>query len=171
MEKKNKFLIIFKENIVYIIILITIILVRIFIVSPVRVDGKSMNNTLFNNDILLLKKFDKSYDRFDVVVFKYKNMKLVKRVIGLPGEHIKYKDNVLYVNDKAIDEDMIEIKTSNFDLSQLGFEVIPNDYYFVVGDNRINSQDSRYIGLIPKSDILGTADFVIFPINHFGKFK
>lgn len=162
----------FKDNFIYIGILILIILLRVFVITPVRVDGKSMNNTLYNGDILLLKKFDKSYDRFDVVVLKYEGSKLIKRIIGLPGEHIKYDDNVLYVNGEKVVENFTDIKTPDFDISQKGVEVVPEDYYFVVGDNRINSNDSRYsVGFVKKSDILGTVNFVIFPFNRFGSFK
>ena len=169
----NKVLLFFKENIIYIGVLLTIILVRIFIISPVRVDGPSMNNTLYNGDILLLKKFDKSFDRFDVVVFKYKGTQLVKRIIGLPGEHVRYKDNVLYINGEEVKEGFTDIKTPDFDLSQKGnVLVIPDGYYFVVGDNRQNSNDSRYeVGFVKKSDIIGTVDFVIFPFKRFGSFK
>lgn len=168
----DKFLLFLKENIIYIGIILAIILIRCFIVTPVRVDGPSMNNTLYNGDILLLKKFDKSFDRFDVVVFDYKGSRLVKRIIGLPGEHIRFKDNVLYVNGEEVKQDMIEIKTPDFDISQKGVDVIPKDYYFVVGDNRVNSNDSRYqVGFVKKSDIVGTVNFVLFPFKRFGSFK
>ena len=157
-----------KEIIPYIIIIIVAILIRTFIVTPVQVDGESMYPTLDNNEILLLKKYDRSYERFDIVVFNYNNSKLVKRIIGLPGEYVEYKENELYINNVKIDFEL-DTYTYDFKLSELGFKQIPDDYYLVLGDNRTNSIDSRRIGLIPKEDILGTTTFSIFPFNKFGK--
>ena len=84
-----------KELVPYIVIIVVVVLIRTFIVTPVQVDGESMYPTLLDNQILILKKYDHSYDRFDIVVFKYNNSKLVKRVIGLPGETVSYKNNIL----------------------------------------------------------------------------
>lgn len=167
-KSKNKLFSILKEVSIYILIIIVVILIRTFIVTPVRVDGDSMNDNLKNGEILLLKKYDKSFERFDVIVFKYKNEKLVKRIIGLPGEKVVYKDNKLYINDEYIEEDMIDKKTYDFDLRQLGFDTIPNDYYFVMGDNRTNSTDSRIIGLVSKEYILGSTNFILFPFDKLG---
>lgn len=168
-KKENKLLNFFKEIAIYALIIIVVVLVRTFIITPVRVDGDSMNDNLKNGEILLLKKYDKSFERFDVIVFKYKNEKLVKRIIGLPGESIAYKDNKLYINDKYVEEDMIDKKTYDFDLRELGFDTIPNNYYFVMGDNRTNSTDSRIIGLVNKDDILGSTNFILFPFNKLGR--
>ena len=82
-----------KSIVPYIIILITVILIRTFIVTPVSVDGSSMYPNLKDGNILLLKKFDKSYSRFDIVVLNYGKDRLVKRIIGLPGEHVEYRDS------------------------------------------------------------------------------
>lgn len=158
-----------KELIPYIIIIIVVVLVRSFIITPVKVDGPSMEKTLYDGDILLLEKYDKDYERFDVVVLKYNNDKLVKRVIGLPGDRVEYKHDTLYINGEEIEESFINEKTENFSLKELGYNVIPEGYYFVVGDNRNNSLDSRYIGLIKKDDIEGKVIFRIFPFKSFGK--
>lgn len=157
-----------KEIIPYIIIIVVVVLIRSFIITPVQVDGASMYPTLDNNEILILKKYDKSYERFDIIVFNYNDSKLVKRIIGLPGETISYKNNELYINDEKIDDVDLEVITGDFDLSDLGYTVIPEDYYFVLGDNRNNSVDSRRIGLVSGDDILGTTSFSIFPFNKFG---
>ncbi len=138
-----------KELVPYIVIIVVVVLIRTFIVTPVQVDGESMYPTLLDNQILILKKYDHSYDRFDIVVFKYNNSKLVKRVIGLPGETVSYKNNILYINNKEIDNIKLDAYTYDFDLSEIGFDKIPEGYYFVLGDNRINSLDSRIKFLIP----------------------
>lgn len=161
---------ILKEVIPYVLIVIIVVVIRTYVVTPVKVQGDSMIPTLKNKEILLLKKYDKKYERFDIIVFKTEDDKLVKRVIGLPGEHIKYVDNKLYVNDKLV-KDAIDVETENFDLNYLGVDKIPEGYYFVLGDNRGNSTDSRLIGLIDEKTILGSTSFSIFPFSTFGKVK
>ena len=132
-----------------------------------------MYPTLKDGEILLLKKYDKSIERFDIVVVNIGKTKIVKRVIGLPGETIEYKNNKLYVNNKEIEEEFLnaEIKTSDFDLEKLIIDKIPENYYFVVGDNRNDSTDSRILGVISKEDIVGVTNFSIFPFDRFGSVK
>lgn len=157
-----------KELIPYVIIIVVVVLIRTFIITPVQVDGNSMYPILKNNEILLLKKYDKKYKRFDIVVLNYNNSKLIKRIIGLPGEHIEYKDNKLYVNGKYIKENFKRnTETSDFEIDKK----IPKDYYFVMGDNRDNSTDSRIIGFISKDDIDGVSDIALFPFDRFGSVK
>ena len=155
-----------KELIPYVIIVIVVVLLRAFIVTPVRVSGNSMHDTLIDGDILLLKKYDKSYDRYDIVVFDKDDEMLIKRVIGLPGEYIEIKDSEIYINDKKIKDIETDLFTSDFNKI-----MIPADSYFVLGDNRIVSNDSRYFGPVDKKYIRGTVSFTIFPFNHFGKIK
>lgn len=151
---------IIKEAIPYIIILAVVILIRTFVVTPVIVSGTSMNNTLKDGEILLLNKLDKKYERYDIVVFDYEDSKLVKRIIGLPGETVKYDDGKLYINGEETEDSFATI-THNFELS----EVIPEGYYFVMGDNRNNSSDSRIIGLISEEQINGTTTISLWPIK------
>lgn len=150
-----------KELAPYVIITIVVVLIRTFIVTPVQVDGRSMAPTLKNNEILILNKFDHSIERFDIVVLDYGDDKLVKRIIGLPGEYIKYVDSKLFVNGKEINESFIDVETNDFKLEAIGYTKIPTGYYFVVGDNRGDSQDSRIIGLIKKDSIKGTVSLSI----------
>ena len=165
-EKKN----IFKELLPYIIIVLVVVLIRTFIVTPVQVEGTSMVPTLKDNEILILKKYDHSFERFDVVVFKYNNDKLIKRVIGLPGDAVEYKDNKLYINGEYVKEDFSRNSdTADFKLEDIGLDKVPEDCYFVMGDNRNNSTDSRIIGVVSKDTIQGATNFSIFPFDTFGK--
>ena len=159
-----------KELIPYIIIIIAALLIRTFIFTPVKVDGTSMYPTLEDGEILILKKYDKSYQRFEIAVIKHDNDMLVKRIIGLPGENVKYKNNKLYINGKKIEEPLY-LETENFSLSNLGYTKIPDDYYLVLGDNRYNSTDSRIFGLVKKEDILGITSLRIWPLNKIGIIK
>ena len=154
-----------KEYFWYIIILIVVILVKSFVVSTVRVNGNSMHKTLHNKDLMILNKIKynfKNVERFDIVVVKYENHYIIKRVIALPGEVIEYKDNVLYINDRKVQDKYNSIEQDDFSL-ELG-----NDEYFVMGDNRGDSLDSRIIGPIDKDDIMGNSEFIIFPFTRFG---
>lgn len=158
-----------KDSISFIIIILTIILVRLFIVTPVRVDGPSMNDTLHDGDILLLDKYDNKYERFEIVVFNYSGERLIKRVIGLPGEVVSYKNNKLYINGNEIEDNYGLGYTEDFELKNLNLTKIPDNEYLVMGDNRNDSLDSRYFGTISKDKILGSVKYRLFPFNKFGK--
>lgn len=159
-----------KELLPYLIIIIVVVLIRSFIVTPVRVQGSSMFPTLHDGEILILKKYDQSYSRFDIVVLKHNKDKLIKRIIGLPGEHVAYKNNILYINGEKIEEEFLpeDLEFDDFDTILLGNKTVPENTYLVLGDNRNNSTDSRVIGFIEKDAILGTTNFRIFPFTKFG---
>lgn len=158
-----------KDSISFIVIILAIILVRLFIVTPVRVDGPSMNDTLHDGDILLLDKYDNKYERFEIVVFNYSGERLIKRVIGLPGEVVSYKNNKLYINGNEIEDNYGLGYTEDFELKNLNLTKIPDNEYLVMGDNRNDSLDSRYFGTISKDKILGSVKYRLFPFNKFGK--
>ena len=156
-----------KEILGYVIVIIIVILVKQFIITPIRVNQSSMNNTLYDKDIMILDKISYRFSnikRFEIVVIKRNKEYLIKRVIGLPGETIEYKDNKLYINGELIEENFNHKDTDDYILDK----EIPEGYYFVVGDNRPDSLDSRYIGLIKKEEILGKTNLVLYPFNHFG---
>lgn len=156
-----------KDFIDIIVIVIVVVLIRTFLFTPAKVKGDSMDKTLANNEIIIVNKINYTLneaDRFDIVVFERENgEKLIKRVIGLPGEKVEYKDNILYINDKEVKTPIEFEETDDF-----VFEYVAEDSYFVLGDNRDNSIDSRVIGTISKDNIIGTVKLVLFPFNKFG---
>ena len=155
---------IIKEIIPYIVIVLVVVLIRTFIITPVRVDGDSMKNTLKNGDILLLYKLG-SINRLDIIVLDEEkdNEKIIKRVIGLPGETVAIKKGKIYINDKVIDDEYAYGETSDYDKVTL-----EDDEYFILGDNRLISKDSRYFGPIKKSEIKGKIVFTVFPFTKIG---
>ena len=155
---------IIKEIIPYIVIVLVVVLIRTFIITPVRVDGDSMKNTLKNGDILLLYKLV-SINRLDIIVLDEEkdNEKIIKRVIGLPGETVAIKKGKIYINDKIIDDEYAYGETSDYDKVTL-----EDDEYFILGDNRLISKDSRYFGPIKKSEIKGKIVFRLFPFTKIG---
>ena len=130
-----------KEVIPYIVIVVVVVLIRTFIITPVRVDGDSMKNTLKNGDILLLYKLS-SIDRFDIIVLDEEkdNEKIIKRVIGLPGETVAIKKGKIYINDKVIDDEYAYGETTDYNKVTLR-----DDEYFILGDNRLISKDSKVL--------------------------
>lgn len=155
---------IIKEIIPYIVIVLVVVLIRTFIITPVRVDGDSMKNTLKNGDILLLYKLG-SINRLDIIVLDEEkdNEKIIKRVIGLPGETVAIKKGKIYINDKVIDDEYAYGETSDYDKVTL-----EDEEYFILGDNRLISKDSRYFGPIKKSEIKGKIVFRLFPFTKIG---
>lgn len=160
-----------KELISYVLIVALVVLIRTFIMTPVRVNGPSMNNTLNNGDILILNKYDDSFERFDIVVLNYNGEKIIKRIIGLPGDTVEYLSNILYINGERVEEPFVSGDTEDFSLGLIGYEKIPDNYYFVVGDNRDNSLDSRMVGLFSHDSIDGRVVFRLFPFNNIGGIK
>ncbi|WP_018658793.1 signal peptidase I [Allofustis seminis] len=157
-------------------------IVQYFFFASVKVEGNSMNPTFDSGDRLILNKIA-SIERFDIVVFKApdtepgKNVQYIKRVIGVPGDKVEMREDTLYINDKEMNEkylpaDLIDslsyYYTNDFDLlSLLGEEKVPEDTYFVLGDNRLNSKDSRSFGFIDKDSVIGKISLRYWPINHF----
>lgn len=152
-----------KELLPYIIILILVLLVRTFIATPIKVNGNSMYKTLDGSEFMILNKLAK-IDRYDIVVVDTKNDELIKRVYGLPGEKISIENNTIYINDKKIEDIYAYGETSNYESITLG-----SDEYFILGDNRVVSLDSRTIGPVKKKQIKGTTNFILYPFQRFGK--
>lgn len=165
---------IIKELIPYLVIILVVVTIRTFIATPVIVSGSSMDPTLKNGQVLILNKLAHKYNRDDIVVIDVKingkKERIVKRIIGLPGESLEYKNGFLYINGKRTHDDFKDL-TRDFTLKSVaGKEKIPAGYYFVMGDNRRNSLDSRdmRVGLVKKSDIIGKPIVRIWPLNKMG---
>lgn len=151
------------------ICLMAIILKNLIFVEY-KVEGVSMQPTYEEGRLLSINKlgiYFNSLDRFDVVVFHPPNSEkiYVKRVIGLPGDELHYKDDQLYVNGKAVNEPFLPTKenpevtkqTGNFTLEEITDKTtIPKGYMFVIGDNRLQSRDSRHFGLVEMDNVIGT---------------
>lgn len=166
--KENKIKKIIKEYIPYIIAIILVLLLKRYIVSPIKVNGESMMNTLEDGDIMILNIIGYRFSdikRFDIVVVNEGNEYIIKRVIGLPGEKVTYKDNQLYINNKKVKDKYGSDVTNDFSIK------VGKNSYFVLGDNRTNSMDSRVFGTFKKKDILGKTNLIIFPFRRFGTKK
>lgn len=156
-----------KELMPYIIIVVVVLLVRSFIVTPGLVNGSSMEQTLHNNELVLINKIglNKGIDRYDIVVVKYENSTIIKRVIGLPYETVEYINDTLYIDGEIVNTKVDFEYTKDFKLTA------GKNEYIVLGDNRNISKDSRIIGPVKESDIIGKVDLVLFPFSKFGKVK
>lgn len=156
-----------KELMPYIIIVVVVLLVRSFIVTPGLVNGSSMEPTLHNNELVLINKIglNKGIDRYDIVVVKYENSTIIKRVIGFPYETVEYINDTLYIDGEIVNTKVDFEYTKDFKLTA------GKNEYIVLGDNRNISKDSRIIGPVKESDIIGKVDLVLFPFSKFGKVK
>ncbi|HEO6132889.1 TPA: signal peptidase I [Streptococcus agalactiae] len=189
-----------KEWGIFILILSLFLLSRTFLWQFVKVDGHSMDPTLADKEQLVVLKQTK-INRFDIVVANEEEggqkKKIVKRVIGMPGDVIKYKNDTLTINNKKTEEPYLKEYTKLFkkdklqekysynplfqDLAQSSTAfttdsngssefttVVPKGHYYLVGDDRIVSKDSRAVGPFKKSTIVGEVKFRFWPIRRFG---
>ena len=160
-----------KEIVPYILVIIIVLLVKQYLISPIRVNGSSMYPTLKDGDIMILNKIHyhlKDIKRFDIVVIKTNKSPIIKRIIGLPGDKIEYKNNELYVNDEKVEENFSHAEIDDYNIDELGSTTVPENSYFVLGDNRKNSMDSRYYGFIEEKNIVGRAKTIILPLKRIG---
>lgn len=181
-EKKKTFAQELVSTLVYVILLTGFfLLIQHFFFAPVSVEGDSMEPTLSHKDRLVLSKVG-DINRFDVVVFPAPDepeKQYIKRVIGLPGDEIQYRDGILYIDGEEVEEpyvnnldedtDFYNFTTADFSLQTLyGVEEVPEGYYFLLGDNRVNSKDSRSFGFVSEESIVGKTSVRVWPIDHFG---
>ena len=154
---------------------LTALLISSFIISHTRIPTESMKHTIDPGDHLIVNRIPYYYrnpERGEIAVFTYEEDHLIKRVIGLPGDIIDIINNEVYINGKAIDESRYldeTTKTYLYSGSVIDFPYkVPSGYYFMMGDNRINSKDSRVFGPIPRTAIIAKAGFRIFPLQRIG---
>ena len=181
-EKRSKIRIIsefFWEMVRVGIISLAIILpVRYFLVQPFYVKGASMEPNFYDHEYLIIDEISYRFNepqRGDIVVFKYPlddKQFFIKRVIGLPGETVKIKENSVYINDTKLNESYLDINIETFlPLRGYGDITLSDDEYFLLGDNRGQSFDSRSFGPVKKSLIIGRTWLRGWPFNRITVFN
>jgi len=148
------------------------LVIIIFLYQPVKVEGTSMAPLLSDQERIFINKFIYRFEpieRGDVVVFWYpldRSKSFIKRVIGLPGDTVEIRDGHLYLNGEEMSEPYVP---SNYlDSSSYAARTLGPDEYFVMGDHRDSSNDSRMFGPVPRQYIYGKAVFAYWPADHFG---
>lgn len=147
---------------------------RQFIYEPVEVHGRSMMPTFEENDRIILMKIS-DIESFELIVFKVADEKnYLKRVIGVPGDTVEVRGGKLYINGVATEEPYLQqnkllaSRSGDVLTSDFSAVTVPEGSYFVLGDNRLNSVDSRIIGFIAEEDVIGEVMFRLSPLQHFG---
>ena len=142
-----------------------------FVVQAFYIPSGSMEPTLMVDDRILVAKFMYRFEpvhRGDVIVFRYPlnpQRDFVKRVIGLPGDRVQLKDGVVHLDGTVLSEKGYTIKP---DFGNYGPVTVPASQYFVLGDNRNNSEDSRFFGYVPRGNVIGKAIFIYWPLPRIG---
>lgn len=170
------------KNVIYTIIFIGIIAIlcilsTTFVSQRIIVNGNSMNPTLSNRDSVWLNKLTYHFQnpkRFDIVVIDSDlngGEYIIKRIIGLPGETVQIKDQMVYINGKRLQTDVYGKEPIEDAGTASNSIVLGKNEYFVLGDNRNDSDDSRFpeVGIIKKKRIIGETSFRLFPIKNIGK--
>ena len=146
----------YKDYLKIFLVLVLVIMIRVFVIDVITVEGISMYPTLneYHDKVILekYKQFTDNYDRGDIVVVKLENRNIIKRVIGLPNETIEIKNSDVYINGDLFEEPYLDDSIKTYPDMTIK---IPSDSIFVMGDNRENSLDSRSIGAIKIDDIMG----------------
>jgi signal peptidase I len=148
------------------------IVVMIFLYQPVKVEGTSMYPLLSDQERIFINKFVYRFEpieRGDVIVFWYpldRSKSFIKRVVALPGETIEIRTGHVYINDTELPDQYVP--ASYLDGSNSAPRRILADSYFVMGDHRDSSNDSRVFGPVPRQYIYGKAVFAYWPVDHFG---
>jgi signal peptidase I len=148
------------------------LVIIVFLYQPVKVEGTSMAPLLSDQERIFINKFVYRFEpiqRGDVVVFWYPldhSKSFIKRVVGLPGETVEIRQGTVYVDGKIVPEPYVPPQYE--DLSDFAPVTVPEDKYFVMGDHRISSNDSRVFGPVASRFIYGRAVFAYWPVDHFG---
>jgi signal peptidase I len=148
------------------------IVIIIFFYQPVKVEGTSMTPLISDQERIFINKFVYRFEpieRGDVVVFWYpldRSKSFIKRVVGLPEDTVEIREGSVYVNGKMLTEPYVPPESA--DLGTLAPVRVPDGEYFVMGDHRTSSNDSRIFGPVPRKFIYGKAVFAYWPVDHFG---
>ncbi len=160
-------------------VLIAVVLI-VFIYQPVKVEGTSMTPALADQERIFINKFTYRFglgniEHGDTVVFWYpedKSKSYIKRVIGVPGDRVRIENGQVYVNGKALVEDYVPANERDTNSWRDGEEqLVPDGEYFVLGDHRNSSSDSRTWGYVPRENIYGKAVFVYWPLDKMGRLR
>ena len=159
------------------VVLVTLLIIK-FVGQKTVVYGDSMNNTLFDGNWLVLDKISYRFhepERFDIIVFPFRdgsNKNYVKRIIGLPGETVQLtEEGKILINGEVLEESYGLEVIKRFG-NMLEPYTLAKDEYFVLGDNRNDSEDSRYsVGPVHRKEILGKVWIRIKPLKSFGRVK
>jgi len=160
------------ESVVIAVILALII--RTFLFQFFWIPSRSMEDTLLINDRIVVTKFSYWFNepqRGDVVVFKYPldtTKDYVKRLIGLPGDIIEIRNSKLYINGQLVKEPYLK---EGLVFGDFGPIQIPPEHYFMMGDNRNYSSDSRVWGFVNEDLLIGKAQFIYWPLDRIGRIK
>ncbi len=178
-EKKNKPNI--KKNLIalgicVVIAVVIALIITNFVASHTKVEGNSMESTLQNGDDIIVEKF--SYitgdpERYEIIVFREsESVNYIKRVIALPGETIQITEGKIYINERAVFDAYGNAKMEDGGIAEKPIK-LGQDEYFVLGDNRNASKDSRdkAVGVIKRDQIVGKAWLRVLPFDHFGKLE
>lgn len=158
-------------------IIILAVVIRLFVIQPYIVEGQSMEKTFQNNDYLITEKVSyktREPKRGEVIIFHppdNPSISYIKRVIGLPGEKVEIKNGSVYINEQILDESYLSSNEETVTGKRDGISVVlSKDEYYVFGDNRNHSRDSREIGPVPKSNIISRVWFRLLPISEVKAF-
>ena len=168
-KKRRKKPFIWEALEVIVIAVVMAIVLKAFIVEMYWVPSESMVPTIMVKDHVVVTKFNywlREPERGEIVVFESpveKNKNLIKRLIGVPGDTIEFKDNVLYINGEQVQEDYLSDEVFTADYGPI---IVPEEMYFMCGDNRQRSYDSRSWGFVSKEQIIGKGVAIYWPIKH-----
>jgi signal peptidase I len=162
------------ESLVVAVILALVI--RTFVVQAFKIPTGSMRPTLLEGDRILVNKFIYKFQepkRGDIIVFRYpgdKKKDFIKRLIAMEGDAVEIKDGDIYIDGEIVEDPFVIRKIHYYNKSPYGSSdkkiTIPEDSYYVLGDNSASSRDSRYWGFVPQKNVIGKAFFLYWPLNR-----